>query len=112
MTAVEFPGDVGLVLDRLREALWERPDLIGIYVYGSLLTGDFSPARSDIDVVVLLDREPDPAVVRELTQLHAEVITAAGAGAPEPPGSCTVCTSPPSTRPTRTGCARTGSGTG
>ena len=79
MTAVEFPPDVGLVLGRLRDALRERPDLIGIYVYGSLLTGDFSPARSDIDVVVLLDREPDPAAVRELTQLHAEVITAVGA---------------------------------
>jgi predicted nucleotidyltransferase len=79
MTAVEFPPDVGLVLGRLRDALRERPDLIGIYVYGSLLTGDFSPARSDIDVVVLLDREPDPAAVRELTQLHAKVITAVGA---------------------------------
>jgi hypothetical protein len=90
MTAVEFPGDVGLVLDRLRDALRERPDLIGIYLYGSLVTGDFSPARSDIDVLVM-PSEP---------------------GAPEPPGSCTVCTSPPSTRPTRTGCAHTGSGTG
>jgi predicted nucleotidyltransferase len=79
MTAVEFPGDVGLVLDRLRDALRERPDLIGIYLYGSLVTGDFSPARSDIDVLVMLGREPDPAVVRELTQLHAEVITAVGA---------------------------------
>jgi predicted nucleotidyltransferase len=77
MTAVEFPGDVGLVLDRLREALRARRDLVGIYVYGSLVTGDFSPARSDIDVVVLLDREPDAAAVRALSQMHAEVATTA-----------------------------------
>jgi predicted nucleotidyltransferase len=79
MTAVEFPGDVGLVLDRLREALLARPDLVGIYVYGSLVTGDFSPARSDIDVVVMLDREPDAAAVSALGQMHAEVaqVTAA-----------------------------------
>jgi predicted nucleotidyltransferase len=81
MTAVEFPGDVGLVLDRLRAALLARRDLVGIYVYGSLVTGDFSPAHSDIDVMVMLGREPDAAAVRELTQLHAEVIAAVGAGA-------------------------------
>ena len=79
MTAVEFPGDVGLVLDRLREALLARPDLVGIYVYGSLVAGDFSPARSDIDVVVLLDREPDAASVRALSQMHSEVATVAPA---------------------------------
>jgi len=75
---MEFPADVQQVLDGLRDALRTRPDLIGIYVYGSLLTGDFSPARSDIDVVVMLDREPDPATVRELTQLHAAVAGTAG----------------------------------
>ena len=52
---MEFPGDVGLVLERLRDGLVERRDLVGVYVYGSLVTGDFSAARSDIDVVVLLD---------------------------------------------------------
>ena len=101
MTAVEFPGDVGLVLDRLREALLARRDLVGIYVYGSLVTGDFSLTRSDIDVVVLLDREPDAASVRALGQLHAEVATVAPAAgqlhclyvaaehAPDPDRLCT-----------------------
>lgn len=45
---MEFPGDVRLVLDRLRDGLTGRRDLVGIYVYGSLVTGDFSPAGSDI----------------------------------------------------------------
>jgi predicted nucleotidyltransferase len=77
--AVEFPADVGLVLDRLREALLERPDLVGIYVYGSLVTGDFSPARSDLDVVVMLAREPDETATRELGDLHAGVARLGGA---------------------------------
>jgi predicted nucleotidyltransferase len=76
---VQLPADVRLVLSRLRDALLERPDLIGIYLYGSLITGDFSPARSDIDVVVMLDREPDPVTVRELSQLHVDVAAAAAA---------------------------------
>jgi predicted nucleotidyltransferase len=76
---VEFPGDVRLVLDRLRDGLTGRRDLVGIYVYGSLVTGDFSPARSDIDVVVMLDREPDRAAVRELGKLHADVARPGGA---------------------------------
>jgi predicted nucleotidyltransferase len=76
---VEFPGDVALVLERLREGLAERSDLVGIYVYGSLVTGDFSPARSDIDVVVLLDRDPDEAAVRELGELHADLARLGGA---------------------------------
>lgn len=76
---MEFPGDVGLVLGQLRDGLVVRPDLVGVYVYGSLVTGDFSPARSDIDVVVMLASEPDEAAVRELGTLHAEVAASGGA---------------------------------
>ena len=76
---MEFPGDVSLVLECLRDGLVGRRDLVGVYVYGSLVTGDFSPARSDIDVMVMLDREPDKAAVRELGKLHAEVARLGGA---------------------------------
>ena len=41
-----------------------------MYVYGSLVTGDYSPAASDIEVVVLVQRDPDEAMTRELTELH------------------------------------------
>jgi hypothetical protein len=75
----EFPADVSLVLGQLVDRLAARPDLVGVYVYGSLVTGDFSPATSDIDVVVLLDREPDEAAVTELGALHAEVAGTGGA---------------------------------
>ena len=34
-------------------------DLMGLYAHGSLVAGDFAPARSDIDVLALVDRPPD-----------------------------------------------------
>jgi hypothetical protein len=74
------PAGVGALLDQLRARLAARSDLIGIYVYGSLVTGDFSPAASDIDVVVLLRDEPGPVAVRELEQLHQSLRAADPAG--------------------------------
>jgi predicted nucleotidyltransferase len=65
-----IPADVSRLLDDLTAALSGRPDLVGIYLYGSLMTGDFSPAVSDIDVVVLLAEEPDKATVTWLAQMH------------------------------------------
>jgi predicted nucleotidyltransferase len=79
MSATEFPPDVAGLLGRLRGRLAARSDIVGIYVYGSLVTGDYSPAASDIDVVVLVQREPDEAMIRELTELHTAL---AGTGGP------------------------------
>jgi hypothetical protein len=62
---------VALLLARLRDALLARADLAGVYLYGSLVTGDYSAACSDIDVVVMLDHDPDPAAVGQLRDLHA-----------------------------------------
>src|SRR5690348_11262913 len=42
------------------------------------MTGDYSPAASDIDVVVLMHREPDQAVTRELTELHTALASTGG----------------------------------
>ncbi|HEY2269905.1 MAG TPA: nucleotidyltransferase domain-containing protein [Streptosporangiaceae bacterium] len=79
MPATEFPPDVAGLLGRLRDRLAARADVVGVYVYGSLVTGDYSPAASDIDVVVLVQREPDEAMTRELTELHTDL---AGTGGP------------------------------
>jgi len=79
MPATEFPPDVSGLLERLRDRLAARADVVGVYVYGSLVTGDYSPAASDIDVVVLVQREPDEAMTRELTELHTAL---AGTGGP------------------------------
>jgi predicted nucleotidyltransferase len=77
--AAQFPAEVAGLLGRLRDRLAERGDLVGIYVYGSLATGDYSPAASDIDVIAVVAREPDKAMTRELTQLHRNL---AGTGGP------------------------------
>jgi hypothetical protein len=42
------------------------------------VTGDYSPAASDIDVVTLMRREPDQAVTRELTELHTALASTGG----------------------------------
>jgi predicted nucleotidyltransferase len=74
----EFPADVAGLLGRLRDRLAAREDIIGVYVYGSLTTGDYSPAASDIDVVALVRREPDAAMTRDLAELHDAVAAAGG----------------------------------
>lgn len=75
---MELPSDVALLLDRLRDGLLARADIVGLYLYGSLTTGDFSPARSDIDLVVMVRREPDQAAIGELKQLHTELAASGG----------------------------------
>jgi hypothetical protein len=52
---------------------------VGLYVYGSLATGDFSPACSDIDVIVMVEREPDEAALEELVRLHSALASSGGA---------------------------------
>jgi predicted nucleotidyltransferase len=76
---MELPPDIELLLSRLRAGLVARGDLTGLYVYGSLATGDFSPACSDIDVIVMVEREPDKAALGELTRLHEALMTSGGA---------------------------------
>jgi predicted nucleotidyltransferase len=79
MPPAQFPPDVAGLLGRLTDRLAAREDVIGVYVYGSLATGDYSPAASDIDVVVLVRPAPGQAMVRELAHLHAVL---AGTGGP------------------------------
>ncbi|MGH3185850.1 MAG: hypothetical protein ACRDOL_01005 [Streptosporangiaceae bacterium] len=43
-----------------------------------MVTGDFSPASSDIDVVVMVEREPDEAAVEELRRLHEALAGSGG----------------------------------
>jgi hypothetical protein len=78
---MEIPADVALLLDGLRDGLLGRGGLVGVYLYGSLATGDFSPARSDIDVVVILEREPGKGGTRELRKLHMALAAPGGIAA-------------------------------
>ena len=40
---------LGQLLDGIRNALGER--LLGLYLYGSLVAGDFTPGTSDVDLL-------------------------------------------------------------
>lgn len=73
--------DVNALLDRLvsgvRAALGDA--LIGVYLYGSLALGDFDPASSDIDFLVVTDGPLPPEAVARLAAMHAEI---AASGSP------------------------------
>ncbi|HUD77669.1 MAG TPA: nucleotidyltransferase domain-containing protein [Streptosporangiaceae bacterium] len=73
---MDLPPDVDRLLTALRGRLVARGGLVGLYLYGSLTTGDFSPARSDIDVIAMLAQDPDEAAVRDLGRLHAALAAA------------------------------------
>jgi len=60
-----------LLLDRARAAL--GPNLVGIYLYGSLSSGDFDPDSSDVDFVVATARTLPDETVRALARVHAEI---------------------------------------
>ena len=66
------------LLGRLRDRLAAREDVVGVYVYGSLVTRDYSPAASDIDVVVLVQREPGQVTTRGLMELHTALAATGG----------------------------------
>src|SRR5438552_5150058 len=46
---------------------------VGMYLYGSLAAGDFSPETSDIDFLVVTDAEPAAEQVEALRQMHERI---------------------------------------
>jgi predicted nucleotidyltransferase len=61
-----------------RDAIAETvgPPLIGIYVYGSLATGDFEPHVSDLDLIAVLTETPDEPLVAHLGPMHERLARA------------------------------------
>jgi predicted nucleotidyltransferase len=45
----------------------------GLYLYGSLATGGFDPATSDIDFLVVTEGALDEAAVDALREMHEEL---------------------------------------
>src|SRR5215469_9111586 len=76
---MDVPPEVSGHLDRFRDGLLALVDLRGLYLYGSLTTGDFSPASSDIDVIAVMERRPDSATLDRLQSLHLGLGRAGGA---------------------------------
>ena len=48
--------------------------VVGLYVGGSVATGDYRSGVSDVDVVALVERTPSPAVRRAIVAAHRDLI--------------------------------------
>jgi hypothetical protein len=77
---IPVPAEVSAVVDALLAGVRERlgTRVVGLYLFGSLATGDFSLATSDVDFVVVTDRELDAADVEALAAMHAELKSRGG----------------------------------
>src|SRR4030042_6962221 len=47
---------------------------IGLYLHGSLATGDFDPGRSDIDFLVVTTRELPLKLIADLEAMHNRIL--------------------------------------
>ncbi len=72
------PANVKLVLDKLVRGIEEilGEGLIGVYLYGSLVSGDFDPTISDLDLAVIMTGALDDERFRRLHALHLAVVSA------------------------------------
>lgn len=61
------------LLRRVESTLGDQ--LFGLYLYGSLVTGDFDSERSDIDFVVVTDDDLPDSLVTELQLMHMSLAT-------------------------------------
>src|SRR4051812_17819623 len=72
---MEWPEGVGEILEALvagvREALGDN--LVGMYVKGSLATGDFDPETSDVDFFAVTERPLSEAEYERLRELHGRL---------------------------------------
>jgi hypothetical protein len=62
---------LSLLLREVQGALGD--DFVGMYLYGSLSLGDFDPASSDIDFLVVTEREIPAQCVADLGAMHTRV---------------------------------------
>jgi Domain of unknown function (DUF4111)/Nucleotidyltransferase domain len=72
MTAVSMDPTVLPVINRLKASIVEvtGSSLVGLYVFGSLVEGDFDPAVSDIDLIAVLEDSPSEPLATGLRLMH------------------------------------------
>ncbi len=51
-------------------------ELLGLYVHGSWVVGDFAPHRSDLDLLAVLASEPEKSLLAALQDAHLHVESA------------------------------------
>lgn len=75
MTPTPYP-DINAHLDWLLRRMQAilGSNLVGLYIYGSLVTGDFDYAISDLDLAAALARELDGAEFAALDRMHHEFL--------------------------------------
>lgn len=64
-----------LLLEKLTAAMSAAigDDLLSLTVHGSYVAGDFEPNRSDLDLLAVLDTEPNQAMLERLRPLHERI---------------------------------------
>jgi predicted nucleotidyltransferase len=68
----EIEALLGRLTDEIRQSL--NGSLAGLYVYGSLVTGDFDKERSDIDLLAVIDAGLDGETFDRLDRMHARIV--------------------------------------
>lgn len=71
MNAQTAAEETAEVLVARIEAVVGSSQLLGAYLYGSLVSGDFVEGSSDIDVLTLLDSALDTPTLKALARLHS-----------------------------------------
>ncbi len=66
------------ILDVVRDAIVDTAgrDLVGLYLYGSLVAGGFDPSVSDIDLIAVLTDDPSEDLVSRLGIMHDSIARA------------------------------------
>jgi hypothetical protein len=74
-TATMDPG-VTELLTRLLEGQTEAlgDDLVGSYLFGSAVMGDYDPGISDVDTVAVLRSDPTTTQLASLARLHSRIV--------------------------------------
>src|SRR5215208_1537017 len=68
----EIEALLGRLTDEIRSG--SNGSLVGLYVYGSLVTGDFDKDRSDIDLLAVVDSDVDGETFDRLDRMHARFV--------------------------------------
>ena len=68
----EIEALLGRLTDEIRQSL--NGSLVGLYVYGSLVTGDFDKDRSDIDLLAVIDADLDGETFDRLDRMHSRIV--------------------------------------
>jgi predicted nucleotidyltransferase len=68
----EIEALLGRLTDEIRRN--SNDSLVGLYVYGSLVTGDFDKNRSDIDLLAVVDSKVEGDTFDRLDRMHARFV--------------------------------------